>query len=371
MARWWATGASVRGASHLRSGQANQDALRWRVHSQGDRDGHSGWAAMAVADGHGSEKYFRSEKGADLAVKAALEIAVEMVTLFPRMRDIEGGLQDAKNWFQLIGPQLLVRRWIDFVLEDLDAHPYSYEERSLLDSPMRSIEPSRMKRPATQTLSAQLEQVRPYGAAVAFVLATDGHIAYASIGDVDLVAITGNGTPVRALSMSEEVGEATFSLCMPNAASYFQTEFHTLTEEGAPSLVFVSSDGFSKSFATEREFLDTCRAYSDALRPMSIVSLSSDLIKWLEETTNQGSGDDITVGLLFNTDHVSTESPRPHAEEASGEIHVVQSELDEPAKEMDLSEKQAPEQLELATSHDTAASLLIIGDAETFKEPRD
>ena len=57
---WEAFGRSVRGASHVRSGAPNQDAFHWEGSS-----GRTGpRVILAIADGHGSKKSFRSEQGA-------------------------------------------------------------------------------------------------------------------------------------------------------------------------------------------------------------------------------------------------------------------------------------------------------------------
>src|SRR5436309_2091126 len=64
---WRVIGKSIRGASHFRSGLPNQDAIGWSPESGAARE-----LVIAVSDGHGSAKYFRSGTGAALAVQAAL-----------------------------------------------------------------------------------------------------------------------------------------------------------------------------------------------------------------------------------------------------------------------------------------------------------
>src|SRR5688500_15700808 len=74
MTSWRVLGSSRRGASHVRSGLPNQDAIGWQVAPD------EGTVALAVADGHGSARCTRSDTGARLAVRAALEI---LATLEP------------------------------------------------------------------------------------------------------------------------------------------------------------------------------------------------------------------------------------------------------------------------------------------------
>ena len=56
--------AKAQGASHIESGLVCQDSVG-SVRTES-------YAAIALADGHGSAKYFRSDKGSQFAVDAAL-----------------------------------------------------------------------------------------------------------------------------------------------------------------------------------------------------------------------------------------------------------------------------------------------------------
>lgn len=62
---WRTLTASVRGAAHERSGLPNQDAVRVARFDEGRA------LLVALADGHGSAKNFRSQPGARLAVATA------------------------------------------------------------------------------------------------------------------------------------------------------------------------------------------------------------------------------------------------------------------------------------------------------------
>ena len=65
---WNVLGASVRGASHVRNGIPNQDAILWRM---GENAGLP--IVIAISDGLGNDKSFRSDIGARLAVQVAVE----------------------------------------------------------------------------------------------------------------------------------------------------------------------------------------------------------------------------------------------------------------------------------------------------------
>jgi serine/threonine protein phosphatase PrpC len=73
---WHAIKATATGASHTRSGLPNQDAI------QSWEDPQLGALALAIADGHGSSKCFRSDRGAALAVRKAVEAVKEFCSFF-------------------------------------------------------------------------------------------------------------------------------------------------------------------------------------------------------------------------------------------------------------------------------------------------
>lgn len=66
---WRAIGKSVQGASHVRANRPNQDAIRLVPESGRDLP-----LILAVSDGHGSAKCFRSDKGSACAVEAVTSV---------------------------------------------------------------------------------------------------------------------------------------------------------------------------------------------------------------------------------------------------------------------------------------------------------
>ncbi|MDE5834620.1 MAG: protein phosphatase 2C domain-containing protein, partial [Ruminococcus sp.] len=60
---------TVIGASHITSGTVCQDSSVFRTYEN--------YGIAIVADGHGSKKHFRSDKGSEMAVKAALDTVEE------------------------------------------------------------------------------------------------------------------------------------------------------------------------------------------------------------------------------------------------------------------------------------------------------
>src|SRR5882724_12637751 len=99
---WRVIGASVRGASHLRAGVPKQDAISWLPEF-----GQLLPQIVAVSDGHGSAKCFRSEMGAMLAVNTAMQVVQNFLNSQPDTISRLPIKQSAEE--QL--PQKLVHTW--------------------------------------------------------------------------------------------------------------------------------------------------------------------------------------------------------------------------------------------------------------------
>ncbi len=109
--KWRCIGESVKGASHVRSGLPNQDAIRWFPES-----GIGLPLILAVSDGHGSAKSFRSDRGSRFAVETAIKVIQEFF-LSSQSSDINfSALKDAA---QRLLPPRLVNEWRKAVNKDL------------------------------------------------------------------------------------------------------------------------------------------------------------------------------------------------------------------------------------------------------------
>ena len=93
------------------------------------------------------------------------------------------------------------------------------------------------------------------------------------------------------------MGNQTTSLCQPEAWREFRTT-ETAASAGLPALVLLSTDGYVNSFRSQEDFLQIGQDYLQILREQGSEVLADELPKILTEATQQGSGDDITLGML-------------------------------------------------------------------------
>ena len=279
--QWRVAGRSVIGASHVRAGRPNQDALGWRPEG-----GTSATALLAVADGHGSAKCFRSERGSRLAVETAL---AELAALL----EGQGGEASAvKRVAQERLPQTIVRRWRQRVDEDLAREPLSDAELQTL---------ARAEGGAARTLLTG-QPALAYGSTLLAAVATPQFVLYVQIGDGDILSVSDAGAVSRPVAGDARlVANETTSLCTAEAWKDFRITFQPLA--GAPpALILLSSDGYANSFQNEAAFLQVGHDLHGLIAADGLGVVAENLETWLAQASQEGSGDDVTVGVLARAD---------------------------------------------------------------------
>ncbi len=271
MTLWRTLKASVRGAAHERVGLPNQDAIRVARF----RDDVP--LIVALADGHGSAKSFRSQRGARLAVAVAQKVCGHLFTL--------GSPSQIKHWAEEQLPLALVRHWQAQVERSLQRQPLTPQELEPLDA----------------TARRQLEALPAlaYGTTLLTVVAAANFILYLQLGDGDLLTVSESGDVARPIPKDPRlIANETTSLCSPKAWNDVQIYFQTLA--GAPpALILAATDGYANAYRDDASFQQVARDYWALLRDEGEQAVKPNLTGWLNEASQQGSGDDITVGLIW------------------------------------------------------------------------
>lgn len=253
-ARWEATHASEKGASHLRAGKENQDC---------------GWSGtcgdlvvVAVADGHGSARSERSDRGARFAV----EVARDWLAAVWQEAGTPGLSGPAlRERFRAKVDPLLVEKWRQRVRADA--------KRDLPDWVL-------------------------YGTTLLVAAATSRGVLLAQLGDGDILTVDGAGRVSRPLPRDERLlANETTSLAGADPAREMRLAW--LGPEALPALIVVSSDGYSNSFCDEKAFDQVGTDLLTMIRNEGLKAVEANLPTWLREASAEGSGDDVTVGLLY------------------------------------------------------------------------
>jgi hypothetical protein len=66
-----------------------------------------------------------------------------------------------------------------------------------------------------------------------------------------------------------------------------------------PALILLATDGYANSFRTDQDFLKVGSDMLEMIRRDGWQYVKNRLNGWLAEASQLGSGDDITVGLMY------------------------------------------------------------------------
>lgn len=281
---WRQFGASVRGSQHERSGLPNQDS--WGAQPlSGDGEG----LVIAVADGHGSPKACRSAEGSRLAVQAACQILNEFVA---EHRSAEIPVVKAEAERRLASR--LVLQWRALVTRDHATNPINDEELSRVQTAAGES--------ARRTLTEVDGFYHAYGSTVLAAVVTPRFVLYFQLGDGDILVVPRPGEEtLRPIPPDEHlIANETTSLCLEpeKAIGACQVRFHFIQGE-FPSLILLSSDGYSNSFTTATGFERVATDLLAALQSEGQEWVERQLPDWLAAASSAGSGDDVTLAVLW------------------------------------------------------------------------
>lgn len=260
---------TVIGASHITSGTVCQDSSVFRTYEN--------YGIAIVADGHGSKKHFRSDKGSEMAVKAALDTVEE----FYRDPDAfeESFLNDPDNIIKKMEKNI-ISRWNRLVIHHYTHHPYTDKE----------------KEPFTEKEFKRIKVESVYGTTLIVAVMGRKFTFGTQIGDGSLVQICDDAAAEMPIAYEESApANITASMCNSQAINYFNS-FYTIDEK--PIAVFVSTDGLYTSFRSDEDFLDYHSILANQLS--NIEAFSPSIRKNLSKRAQCGTQDDTSLACVFD-----------------------------------------------------------------------
>jgi len=282
--QWLVTGSSRRGANHLRRELPNQDAIAWET--RGDN------LVLALSDGHGSIKHFRSDIGAKLAVESAIEIVLKEISTESLSTSVLKKLESRiKNKL----PQRITNKWLSKVKNHYQNNLFSLDRIAQM-----KLEKIELKEGIAARKKVEQNYVKAYGSTLVVVVLTEKFSLYLQLGDGDIIVLSDTAKQ-RPFKGKETIGPATDSLCMSQPSNYFKFSLIPCTK-GMPLLIMLSTDGYINSFRNSSDYLQAIDDFAKLAVESGIEHIANNLNEWLKETSQQGSGDDITLGLIFNRD---------------------------------------------------------------------
>jgi serine/threonine protein phosphatase PrpC len=266
-------GASIKGASHARDGRPNQDAIAWYPES-----GIGPRLVVALADGHGSRRCFRSDTGSRLAVAVAVALGRHLLAVRPGGRPLVAPQADVLG-------RRIVERWRSSVEDDLEANPLTAAELASGDGQ---------------------DSFLAYGTTLMVAIVADSWAMLLQLGDGDILCVDGHGTVRRPIADDPALlADETTSLCLPSAEREFRVSLEELGPDG-PEVMVLATDGFGNAYPDEESLL---RVGPDVLRQVheaGMAGVKENLAGWLE-TAAAHSGDDVTAAVV----HLGTAPSAP------------------------------------------------------------
>ena len=268
---WAVAAASVRGSSHQRAGTPNQDAVAYA-----EVPGRVPGLVAAVADGHGGDRYVRSDRGARIAVNTACAVAQEAVL------DLGSCHDEMLIHERLSGPviETLVARWRTEVGAHWRRDPFNAQEVGRAGA---VLEP---------------DPYLAYGCTIILGLFTSEWVGVVQVGDGDVIVVSAGAVLLPVAEDSRLVGGQTTSLCLPTAAR--DVRVAVLTAPQLPELVVLATDGYGNSFASSLWRNEIGVDLAESLNGQGLTGVSEQLPGWLAESAIAG-GDDVSLALAYRS----------------------------------------------------------------------
>ena len=302
---------SCRGASHIKKGMVCQD---FSVSEQNEH-----YLMAAVSDGHGSEDYFRSDRGSRFAAEAFAECVREAFTPIsaddPETED-EGGYLENKSrnfaeayagcitpkqkdeqlrWFM----RSIVSRWNAKVEEDIASEPFSEEEMTGISERARGY----------YEHGEKLQNA--YGATLIGIVMTDGFWFGVHIGDGKCIAFDRDGKGCEPIPWDEQCFlNITTSICDSNALAECRSypndsdEDDPFADGRLPAAIFIGSDGIDDCFANDTRLHNFYRVILTSFASEDEDTALKELEEYLPSLSAQGSGDDMSVAGIIDIDYI-------------------------------------------------------------------
>jgi len=239
---------------------------------------------IAVSDGHGSKIHCRSDIGSKIAVNVGINAIKSFVDEHPAFTGLQGKDIDA------LLKQLkenIIYKWNESILSHLKENPLNNEE---LNSISKDDKDEYLDN-KTITNYASI-----YGATFIASVVTNKYWFILQLGDGDAVILDARGF-YMPMPIDEHLHfNATTSLCEKDAIDNFRHTFGITS----PVSIMLSSDGLKNSFINVDYFYAVLKDILKDAKIEDIKDLEQGLIEDLPVLSQKGSGDDISLALMWD-----------------------------------------------------------------------
>jgi hypothetical protein len=310
---------TVKGGSHEKHGKACQDASR-----KGD---NAGVAIAVVADGHGDDNCFRSDKGAEFAADCAVTGMLEFVkhqaskfsSWLPFGKKIVPLQSDFEKEIRNLVKHIIVS-WQGKVEEDYDLHPFTPEELESAD------EKHRRKFNAGNDLNKT--HGKAYGTTLIAAVITKHYWFGVHIGDGRFTALYPNGSFDQPVPWDRKCYlNVTTSICDDDVFENIRCYSSFISKEKpAPVAVFLCTDGVDDNYpvdGNEKHLFKLYRTVAITFAEDGFNSTCVQLKDLAGSFATKGKGDDTSIAGFIDMETLKQAVPiwqKQIAEEEKGVV---------------------------------------------------
>ena len=286
-----------------------------------------------VCDGHGGERYFRSDVGAKMAAEVTLECVNEFLAEcskkmfkgipFTQKESLEteingGQMQKPSKQDDAIRQLLssIICRWRQRILEHARTHP-------LLDFEMEAL-----KQKYIDAFNSQESLEKNYGCTLMCYVYSDSFWMAFHIGDGKCISFDKDGNYMEPIPWDERCFlNKTTSLCDGNAIDEFR--YCYCGDGTSPVAIFLGSDGIDDSFGETTNLVNFYAQIIKKLANSFVEEAQTELEETLPKLSKIGSQDDMSVaciydeGLIYSISKAVTRLQQQFIEEKIENLNMV------------------------------------------------
>lgn len=239
------------------------------------------YSLAIVADGHGGEDYFRSDRGASYICNAASECIDEFVKSV--------SLNELRN--ERIRPNILRQLFKSILLQW-----YNAVHNDLIENPIKMNELSNVSDKAKQRYLSGTKMEKAYGTTLVLIFVTQDYWIGIQQGDGKCVAFWESGVVTEPIPWDERCFlNVCTSICDEDALDSLRYVY----SEDLPAALFIGSDGIDDSYTSMIDVYSLYEAMALVYLEDGINALNDELNSYLPKLSYMGSGDDLSVaGIL-------------------------------------------------------------------------
>lgn len=284
MRNWAVDTISIQGYAHKSAGKECQDhSVSWQ---------NKYYDAVIVCDGHGGDKYFRSDAGAYLACEAGKKIISAFMEHFWKDKGFRIKFFSSEKVRDEMFEQLIkaiIQEWNQSVAADFNAWPIEADPRftALTDAEKTDL---------------QRENSKAYGSTFIAAILCEGFYLILKLGDGN-ACILRDQTVEFAEKRSETLRDTqlqfnlTTSLCSSMADREFRYAWVKYPLNSVKGII-LTTDGVINSYTSETGYLRFIHNIFSSYIGSDIKSAHEELENFLHTLSEKGSGDDLSVAVI-------------------------------------------------------------------------